>query len=149
MTGGFGEPFLRKRLVLAGVLAACALVLTAAGAGGGPSVLPETEPGIRQAETGIAAAIDSLLAQEGISGAEVKTWRATAAGKPTGRIEQRVTVGRSFLSISFNHALGLRVAPFGARVVGSEKTREQVVTMHIVRGRATIRSIAFVTDAGR
>jgi hypothetical protein len=149
MTGGFAEPFLRKRLVVAGILAACALLLTVAGAGAGSSALPETESAIRRAETGIAAALDSLLAQEGISSADVKTWRATADGKPTGRIEQRVTVGRSFLSISFNHALGLRVASFGARVVGSEKTREQVVTMHIVRGRATIRSIAFVTDAGR
>lgn len=149
MTGGLAEPAVRKRLVAAGVLAVCALLLTAAGAGAGSPAAPGTDAENRRAETGIAAALDSLLAQEGVVAADVRTWRATAAGRPTGRIEQRVTVGRAFLSISFNHALGLRLSPFGARVVGTEKTREQIVTMHIIRDGATIRSISFVTDAGR
>ena len=149
MTTGLAESGVRKRLIAAGILAAGALLLTAAGAGAGSPAVPETEGENRRAETGIAAALDSLLREESVAADVVKTWRATAAGRPTGRTEQRVTVGRGFLSISVNHALGLRLAPFGARVVGTEKTREQIVTLHIVRGGATIRSISFVTDAGR
>ena len=150
MTDGFAEPALRKRLVIAGLLAAAALLLTAAGAGAGSAAAPESDAEIRVRSRGSAAALDSLLAQEGDRRHGRPNLARHVAGKPTGRIEQRVTVGpgRSSAS-SFNHELGVRVAEFGARVVATEKTQEQVVTMHVVRGRTTIRSISFVTDAGR
>jgi len=149
MMTALSDPALRVRLLVAGVLAVCALLLSAAGTGTGSPGVRGTEAERRSAESGIAAALDSLMAEDGITAADVRTWRATAAGKPTGRIEQRVTVGRAFLSLDFNHGLGIRVAQFGARVVGTEKTREQIVAMHIIRGGRTIRTVSFVTDAGR
>ena len=54
----------------------------------------------------------------------------------------------SFLSVSFNHALNRPPGGAGARVVGTERSKDHVVTLHVVRGRTTIRSIGFVTDAG-
>jgi hypothetical protein len=36
------------------------------------------------------------------------------------------------------------LAPFGAHVVGTERTRENTVTMHIVWAGTTVRSMAFV-----
>lgn len=142
-------PPLRRRLVTASVLALCAILLSAAGLitrGRGPS---ETPGARRSAEAGIAAAIDSLCPLYAIDAHLIRSWKATAAGEPTGRIEERIPVGPGFRSLEFNHALAARIAPFGAGVVATERSKENSVTMHVVRGGATIRSLWFVPDAGR
>jgi len=141
-------PPLRLRILIAAVLALCGLGLTA-------TDYLTTEGGSRDtaqnraAEAGIAASVDTMFVRYGIAMSDLKTWRATAGGRPTGRIEQRVSVGPRFLSVEFNHELNLRLGPLGAHVVATEKTRDNIVTMHIVRDGTTVRSIAFVTDPGR
>ena len=143
-------PPLRRRLVIASGLALCAILLTAAGliTGGGSRPF-ETPAGRKAAEAGIAAAIDSLCHLYAIDARLVRTWKASAAGEPTGRIEEKIPVDPGFRSLEFNHALAARVAPFGAGVVATERSKENSVTMHVVRGGATIRSLWFVPDAGR
>jgi hypothetical protein len=140
---------LRRRLVIAAGLALCALALTAAGkiAGGNPR--PETPAARRAAEAGLVRAIDSLCPLYGIDRGLIRTWKATAAGEPTGRIEEKIPVGAGFRSLEFNHALSSGIAPFGAGVVATERSKENSVTMHIVFGGVTVRSLSFVPDAGR
>lgn len=140
---------LGRRLVVASVLALCAILLTAAGlmtGGRGPS---ESPAGRKAAEAGIARAIDSLCPLYAIDARRIRSWKATAAGEPTGRIEEKISVDPGFRSLEFNHELAARIAPFGAGVVATERSKENSVTMHVVRGGATIRSLWFVPDAGR
>ncbi len=142
-------PPLRKRLVIASGLALCAIVLTAAGLVTRGNVPAGTPGGRRGAEAGIAAAIDSLCPLYSIDARLIRSWKATAAGEPTGRIEEKIPVDPGFRSLEFNHALAARIAPFGAFVVATERSKENSVTMHIVCGGTTIRSLWFVPDAAR
>jgi hypothetical protein len=140
-------PF-RRRLMIASGLALAALVLTVVGLVG-PSAFRSAEPesARRAAESGIAASIDSLCPAFGIDAGRIRSWKATAAGAPTGRIEEKIPVPEGFRSLEFNHALALRISAFGAGVVATERTKENTVTMHVVRGGVTIRSLSFVPDA--
>jgi hypothetical protein len=142
-------PALRRRLVISSGLALCALLLTGAGLITQGRARSETPAGRRAAEAGIAAAIDSLLPVYGIDVRLIRSWKATAAGEPTGRTEEKIPVGPGFRSLEFNHALASRIAPFGAGIVATERSKENSVTMHVVRGGATIRSLWFVPDAVR
>jgi|GEM_PF-5077823 len=140
---------LRRRLVIASGLALCALALTAAGRIAGANSRRETPAGARAADAGITRAIDSLCQSFGIDRGLIKTWKATAAGAPTGRIEEKIPVAAGFRSLEFNHALSAGIAPFGAGVVATERSKENSVTMHIVCEGVTVRSLSFVQDAGR
>lgn len=144
------ERRLKVRLIAAGILAACAITLAVAERMIATRGAEDETPAARQAaEARIAGSLDSLLARYGVPKAGVRTWRPVVARKPSARLESRVNVGPDFLSVNFNHDLSRRVAGAGAHVVASEKSKERTVTMHIVRGGATIRSIAFVTDTER
>jgi hypothetical protein len=135
--------------VIACGLALCAILLTGAGLITQRRVFSETPAGRRSAEARIAAAIDSLCSLYAIDARLIRSWKATAAGEPTGRIEEKIPVNPGFRSLEFNHALVLRIAPFGAGVVATERSKENSVTMHVVREGTTIRSLWFVPDAGR
>jgi hypothetical protein len=149
MTTGAMSPGLRKRLLSASILACAALVLTAAGMIRGGTHRTVDPAARRAAESGIAAALDSLFPAFGIDAGTVRSWKATAAGGPTGRIEARIKVPPGFRSLEFNHALARRIAPFGAGVVATERSKENTVTMHIVRDGMTIRSLSFVPEPAR
>jgi hypothetical protein len=141
---------LKLRLILAGVLALCAITLAAAERLVGTRGPQEETAGARQAaEARIGATLDSLLLRYDVSRGEVRVWRPTVAGKPAARLDSRVLVGPGFLSVNFNHDLNRRLAGTGAHVVATERSKDRTVTMHIVRGGATMRSIAFVTDPER
>jgi hypothetical protein len=57
-----------------------------------------------------------------------------------------VLVPPEFDSIEFNHTLARRMAPAGAKVVATERSKEATVTMHVVVHGATIYSLSMVTD---
>jgi hypothetical protein len=143
MSGDWTDPSVRWRGFAAGALAlmACILAVATFGPGSTGNAAPRVN-----VEQRIGAALDTLFARENITPANVKSWRATASGKPTGRLAQRVTVGRSFLSLKFNHDLSTMVSLLGVRVVAVEKTKEETVSMHIICGGVTVRSVAFVTE---
>jgi len=134
-----------KRAVLAALLGACALLLSLAPLAGRRT--PARGAGEGEASAAASAAVDSLLPRFGAGGSTVRSWKAMAAGAPTGRIEERITVPASFRSLEFNHALARRLAPLGMSLVATEHARENSVTMHIVRRGFTIRTLAFVADA--
>jgi hypothetical protein len=134
--------------VLLGLLAAAAV---------GLGILRLSERGGRTPYTGlrdvpvstheaVESAVNSLLARHGIAPGMVRTWRVSSPARQDFRIEQRVPVSPEFVSIEFNHGLGVMLAPYDIRVFATERTRERTVTMHLVLGGAVIRSITFVMD---
>ena len=143
------SPPLRRRLKIASGLALCALILTGAGLFSRGNVRQETPSARQGADAGITAAIDSLCPLFGIDARRIRSWKATASGGPTGRIEEKIPVAPGFRSLEFNHALAGSIARFGAAVVATERSKENSVTMHIVRSGATIRSLWFVPEADR
>ena len=48
---------------------------------------------------------------------------------------------KDFSSAEFNQALNRKVEPWGARVVGTERTRDRTVTLHVIREDATVLSV--------
>jgi len=133
-----------RRVTAAATLAACALMLWVAGSFARHAPRGAVIAGGKDAAA--AAAVDSLLGTFGVASGDVTTWGPKAGGAPTGRIEERIIVPPAFRSLEFNHALSRRLAPLGMSVVATERSRENSVTMHIVRGGYTIRSLAFVAE---
>ncbi len=136
-------PGIRNRVI---VLAALAIVFVglviAVFLRRAPSAGMGGDPVARAAQ--IARALDSTLARYGIERSDVRTWQVRTPVKRFARMEQRVMVGPDFLSLQFNHDLQKRLEPLGARVVATERARENIVTMHIVDDGMTVRSIAFL-----
>ncbi len=95
-------------------------------------------------EAQIRAVIDTVLHRFGIDRRNVKSWRVQPPGAGWSRFEERVFVAPGFVSLEFNHELNKRLAPLGAHVVGTERTKENVVALHIVKEGTTIRTISFV-----
>jgi hypothetical protein len=93
---------------------------------------------------GIQKVVDALLIRYGVDRASVKTWRVTTPDKTPLRVEQKIPVRSDFLSLVFNHDLNLRLAPYGAHVIATERTKENIITMHIVKDGMTTRSMVFV-----
>lgn len=139
----------RVRVIIIASLAACAVCLWGIERFAGPRQSTMSPAQERGTEAKLAAAVDTLLTRYGIDRSVVKTWRPMAAGRPTGRVESRAPVGAGFLSLQFNHDLNIMLEELGARVIATERTKENSVTLHIVRGGTTVRSITLVTDTGR
>ena len=48
---------------------------------------------------------------------------------------------KDFSSFEFNNALNRRVEQSGARVMGTEQTRDRTVTLHVLQGEKTVMSV--------
>jgi hypothetical protein len=94
----------------------------------------------------IARTVEKVLAERREETAGSRVWKVRFPGTTFTRTEQRVTVPREFDTIEFNHALGKRLAPLGANVMATERTKESTVTMHVVAAGATVYSLSLVTD---
>jgi hypothetical protein len=94
----------------------------------------------------IGRTVEKILAERRAEAAGSRVWKVRFTGTTFTRTEQRVTVPREFDTIEFNHALGKRLAPLGANVVATERSKEATVTMHVVAAGATIYSLSLVTD---
>lgn len=72
------------------------------------------------------------------------SWKVRDVKDRTGRrvrTEYRLRLPKDFSSAEFNHALGAKVEPWGAHVVGTERTHDRTVTLHVVRDEETIVSV--------
>jgi hypothetical protein len=147
MTPGSDGRRVKVRIIVALTLAAAVLHLMGTLQSGIVLDRRESAEERRKSEEAIAAAVDTLLARFNVDRSSGTVWRPKFAGRPTGRIEQRFTVDPGFLSISFNHELNLLLSPLDARVVATERGREQIIAMHIVRGGTTVRSITFTVGS--
>ena len=94
----------------------------------------------------VGASLDTVLRHHGVEAGRIRTWNVRGPSGRVLRIEQRAAVPPSFESLACNLELSQRVAEVGARVVGTERSREQSVTLHIEGGGDVFRSITFVVD---
>jgi hypothetical protein len=91
----------------------------------------------------IQAVVDTMLSRYEIDRSAVKTWRILSTEKKPVRLEQRIPVPREFPSLVFNYQLQQLLEPLDAHVVATERSRDNIVTMHIVRNGRTVRSMVF------
>jgi hypothetical protein len=140
------DPGISRRLKIAGVLAALAILLFAADRLFPSSAVDSTLLRENERTAGLAAgrALDSLFVRCGIDRGSIATWQVFSAERKFMRVEQRVVVPPDFVSLQFNHDLAELVAPLDLRVVGTERAKENIVTMHIVQSGLTIRSVTFL-----
>jgi hypothetical protein len=100
------------------------------------------------ASGGIQAAVDSMLRRYGISRSAVRTWNVLSREKKVVRVAQQIEVSRDFPSLVFNDQLQRMLEPVEAHVVATERLKDNSVTMHIVCGGRTVRSLVFaLTDS--
>jgi len=144
----FTDPVTRLRLLLAFGLGGIALML-------GIALLSSTSGEVRRVarpgmdiSTDLGRSLDTLLARYGVDRGSVTTWRVSTPDRRFSRVEQRVFVRPQFEILSFNHDLAGLVAPLGVRVIGTERVKEQIVSLHLVLDGLTIRSVSFVTRIG-
>jgi len=93
------------------------------------------------------AALDSLMHVYGIAPAEVRTRTIKDVDGTVLRTEQRVDVDGEFVALKFNHDLATRLRRAGARVVGTERVRERLTSLHVVHGGSTVWTLQFVLRA--
>ncbi len=144
MTAGDMAYRLKRRLIIAGTLALLGVALSVADrlVPPGKSVVNDfaaAHAGGKQ----INAEIDALLGKYNIEPKAITTWKVMTPDKKFLRLEQRIVVPHDFASLEFNHRLSKQILPFGARVAATERSRENVVTMHIVNEGVIIRTISF------
>jgi hypothetical protein len=92
----------------------------------------------------VQEAIDTLFDRYGIERSGIKTWRILSAAKKPVRVEQRIPVTKEFPSLVFNFELQRMLQPLGAQVFATERSKDNIVTMHVIHGGLTVRSMAFV-----
>lgn len=140
-----GPDRLKRRLIIAGILALAGIALTVTDRlvpASGRTVVNDFAAAHAGSKE-INSAIDALLGRYDIEPKAITTWRVMTPDRKFLRLEQRVVVPHSFASVEFNHKLSQRVLPFGARVAATERSRENVVTMHVVNDGVVIRTISF------
>jgi hypothetical protein len=145
MIAGDDTNRLKRRLMIAGVLAFLGVALTLADrfVPPGSNAVVNDFAAAHADSKQINAAIDALLGRYLIEPRAMTTWRVTTPDKKFLRLEQRIVVPYGFATVEFNHQLSQEVLPFGARVAATERSRENVVTMHVVKNGVIIRTIAF------
>jgi hypothetical protein len=145
MTTGNDTHRLKSRLMIAGILAIAGIALSvtdrlvAAGGNGIVNDFAAAHAGSKQ----IGAAVDALLGTYAIEPKAITTWRVLTPEKKFLRLEQRIVVPHDFASVEFNHKLSQQILPFGARIAATERSRENIVTMHILNEGVIIRTIMF------
>jgi hypothetical protein len=136
---------LKRRLIVAGMLALAGIGLTVAdrlvASDAGRTV--NDFASAHASDKDISAAVDALLGTYAIDPRTVTSWKVLTPDKKFLRLEQRVVVPHDFPSVEFNHKLTQKILPFGARVAATERSKENVVTMHVMNDGVIIRTIVF------
>ena len=89
----------------------------------------------------IGMEVDSVCRQFSIPARAVRMRTVKNAGGAVVRREYRIAVPVDFSSLEFNKEINTRVAEFGARVQGSERTRDRAVTLTVLKNDETLVTI--------
>jgi hypothetical protein len=134
----------RSRLLLAGGLAAAAVVLgLALLLRPQPSHSPPPAPAEAEA---IDRAVREELAAHRIPAGTVRTRRVKTPAAGFERVERRVTVPGDFVTVEFNRELNERVGPHGGRSFATERTKENTVSVHVLTGGTVVQTVLFQLD---
>lgn len=134
---------LRRRVMLAATLAGCAVVLLVLDQSDRRSSDPQV---FRSSLHSLDGIVDSLLMHYGIPKEKVRKWQVLTPDGKLIRTDRRVLVPASFVTTEFNRDLNRAVSPWNARVAATERTKESVVVMHIVRDGATVLTASLVHE---
>lgn len=140
-SGGKGPGNVRLGAVI--VLTLAAVLLSYLDSRRAPVSAREAEHPSPLAGPEVQAIVDSMLNRYGISRSSVRVWNILSLDRKPIRIAEQIEVPRAFPSLVFNAQLQKMLEPHSARVFATERSRDNVVTMHIVRRGKTIRSLAF------
>jgi len=138
----------KGRIMVAGLLAACALMLVMANivaenkARRAVTAVPMSQASLRE----IDKVIETLLNRFQIDRSKITSRNVQTPDTKLFRVERRVLVSPDFASLRLVQQLNQLVAPFGARAVATERTAENRVTVHVIRDRVIIQSIAFAVQ---
>jgi len=137
------EPHLRSRVVIATTLAVLTIMLLV--------VEPHLNGSSRSTPSAentrlVDQVVDSLIIQYGVKRDKIKKWQVRLPDGRRIRTERRVLVPLDFVSVEFNRDLNRAVAQYGAKVSGTERTKESVVVFHIVQEGITTHTIALVEE---
>ncbi len=145
MTRSNRSPSTRLRFRIIGVLGAASLLLILAiwifaeRPGGVSAPGTKVQPSGTVSEIGMD--VDSVCRQFGIPARAVRMRTVKNAGGAVVRREYRIAVPVDFSSLEFNKEINTRVAEFGARVQGSERTRDRTVTLTVLKNDETLVTI--------
>ncbi len=145
MTPGEVTDRFNSRLIIAGILALLGIALSVADrlVAAGPGAVVNDFAAALSDSRKINAAIDGVLGHYPIEAKSVTTWKVITPDKKLLRLEQRIVVPYDFATVKVNHELSQQILPFGARVAATERSKENVATMHIVNHGVIIRTISF------
>ena len=136
----------RRKMIIAGTLACTAAMLFLVEVSGSN---PDQRSDLYKVDLAhINDVVDNLLRRHGIDRDRVKMWYVRTPEKKFLRVARRVEVTPKFVSVTFNRELNEELVLRGLRVVATERTRENSVTMHIKKGGTIIQSITFTQDRG-
>jgi len=138
-------PGIRNQVIIVSGLALSAIVLAivVSGLGEKPAV-PGTgkdTPLDAVRSSGFEGDLNAVCAQFGIPEKTIRLRKVTDRAGRLLRREYRIAVPKDFSSIEFNHALNRRVESAGARVMGTEQTRDRTVTLHVLQDDKTVMSV--------
>jgi len=94
----------------------------------------------------LGAVVETLLRKHKVEREQVRTWQVKGPDGRYFRTERRVRTPNGFPSVEFNWELNKAVSPGGARVAGTERTKERVVVLHIVKEGRTVETISLVEN---
>ncbi len=139
--------------VLSLVLGLLALVLAPRGATVREPARKNAAPVVTPGDAEIRRGLEAICAEFRVPPASLKVRDVKDRnGRPV-RTEYRLRLPKDFSSAEFNHALNAKVEPWGAHVVGTERTHDRTVTLHVVRDEETILSVILdmneTTKAGK
>ena len=138
-------PALRNPVIILGALALTALVLVGVilGLGDDPVLPDERESTVQGAvpSAGFEDDLAAVCAQFGIPEKAIRVRKVCDRSGHLLRTEYRIAVPKDFSSFEFNSALNRRVEQAGARVMGTEQTRDRTVTLHVLQGDKTVMSV--------
>jgi hypothetical protein len=136
----------RTRIILALALAGVAIILgvifirvsTRAGAD-----TPAKRPAGKQlsGEEQIARGVEAVCAEYNVPAGAIRSRRIKDGNGNGLRTEYRLRVPKDFSAAEFNRTLNQKVEPWGAHVLGTERTRDRTVTLHVIRDDETIVSV--------
>ena len=138
-------PAIRTRVLILVALGLAALVLIGVSLDLDDNPVPPVEPEstVRSAapSTGFEEDLASVCAQFGIPEKAIRARKVSDRADHLLRKEYRIRVPKDFSSFEFNNALNRRVEQSGARVMGTEQTRDRTVTLHVLQGDKTVMSV--------
>jgi hypothetical protein len=112
----------------------------------GPLPPAERAASLRGDLRSVNTIVDTVLGRHGIAPDQVRSWQVHTPDRKFLRTERRVMVPPDFISVKFNHDLNEALDGTGARVVATERTKENTVTTHIKQGSTIMESITFVMN---